>query len=121
MRSYIVFMLLLLLPITAAYADEANIVKVEVAKQGENTYRFDVTVFHSDEGWGHYADQWDIVCSDGTVLAVRTLLHPHVDEQPFTRSLSGVKIPEGIDHLSVRAHDSVHEYGGKELAIEISK
>jgi hypothetical protein len=121
MKTYIVSILLLLLPFSTTYAGEADIVKVEVAKMGKNTYRFDVTVFHNDAGWGHYADQWDIVCSDGTILAVRTLLHPHVDEQPFTRSLPGVKIPEGIEHLSVRAHDSIHEYGGKELAIEISR
>jgi len=42
-------------------------------------------------------------------------LHPHENEQPFTRSLSGVVIPEGITEVTLRAKDSVHEYGGLEM------
>jgi len=34
-------------------------------------------------------------------------------EQPFTRRLSGIKIAEGIKEVTVRAHDSLHGYGGK--------
>ena len=86
---------------------------------GERTYRFDVTVQHSDTGWDHYADQWEIVAPDGKILGTRKLLHPHVNEQPFTRSLSGVVIPNNIRQVSVRAHDSVHAYGGREMTLEL--
>lgn len=48
-------------------------------------------------------------------MAVRELAHPHVHEQPFTRSLDGVEIPEGVEKVTIRAHDSVHEYGGEEI------
>ena len=41
-----------------------------------------------------------------------------VDEQPFTRSLSGVVIPEGVDTVTVEAHDSVHGWGG--AAVEVT-
>jgi hypothetical protein len=112
MRTYLVFILLILFPLMTAYAGEADITNVGVVKLTDGTYRFDVTLSHTDEGWDHYADRWDVVGPDNTVLGTRTLYHPHVDEQPFTRSLSGVKIPGGIKEVTIRAHDSVHEYGG---------
>jgi hypothetical protein len=55
------------------------------------------------------------------VLATRILHHPHVNEQPFTRSLGGVMIPADISAVTVRAHDSVHGYGGKTLTIQLSR
>jgi hypothetical protein len=100
-----------------SYAGEADVIGVEVKKIGENTYQFTVTVSHTDEGWEHYADKWDVVAPDGRILGTRTLLHPHVNEQPFTRSLSGIKIPTGITEVTIRAHDSVHEYGGKVIRV----
>jgi hypothetical protein len=80
---------------------------------------FVVTVRHADQGWNHYANAWDIVAPDGSVLATRVLLHPHVDEQPFTRELRGVEIPPGIKSVIVRARDSVHGLGGREAVISL--
>ena len=102
-----------------SYGGEADVIEVKVVKSGEDTYQFYVTVLHDDEGWKHYANEWDIVAPDGTVLGTRTLYHPHVGEQPFTRSLSGVKIPKTISKVTVRAHDSVHEYGGKAVTVSL--
>ena len=56
----------------------------------------------------------------GRVLATRVLLHPHVDEQPFTRSHS-VKIPRDVDEVTVRAHDKVHGYGGAEMTVALKR
>ena len=83
------------------------------------TYRFDVTVAHGDEGWDHYADAWDVVAPDGTVLGTRVLHHPHENEQPFTRSLGGVAVPEGVSEVILRAKDSVHDYGGAEMTVTL--
>lgn len=102
------------------FAGEADIIKVEVDKSG-STYSFDVTVRHGDEGWQHYANKWDVVGPDGQVLATRILHHPHVNEQPFTRSLSGVAIDAGTSSVTVRAHDLVHGYGGKEMKVELPR
>lgn len=108
--------------VPAALAGEADVIKVEVRRSAAGTYAFDVTVRHADTGWDHYADAWDIVAPDGeTVLGTRKLLHPHENEQPFTRSLSGVRIPDGIDEVIVRARDSVHGYGGAEIRIRIER
>jgi hypothetical protein len=101
------------------YAGEADVTDVKVERSSEGTYSFQVTVAHGDTGWEHYADKWDIVDGQGTVLTTRVLHHPHVDEQPFSRSLSGVKIPANITEIRVRAHDSVHGYGGKTISVEL--
>ena len=93
-------------------------VGVEVSKGGDGSYRFDVTVAHGDEGWDHYADAWDVVAPDGSVLGTRVLAHPHENEQPFTRSTT-VTIPDGISEVTLRAKDSVHDYGGAEMTVTL--
>jgi hypothetical protein len=100
-------------------AGQAAVVDVKVQQSFDHSYQFEVSVRHDDEGWNHYADRWEVLAPDGTVLATRVLLHPHVDEQPFTRSLSGVSIPEGISTVTIRAHDLVHGYGGKTMTVEL--
>ena len=69
--------------------------------------RFNVTLSHPDTGWDHYADGWEVLDADGNSLGIRELLHPHVAEQPFTRSLSGVNIPQGAQVVYVRARCNV--------------
>jgi hypothetical protein len=104
-----------------AFAGEADVVDVKASYSGAQTYRFNVTVRHADTGWKHYANKWDVVAPDGTVLGTRTLYHPHVEEQPFTRSLSGVRIPDGVTSVIVRAHDLEHGYGGKEFSVKLGR
>jgi hypothetical protein len=104
--------LLSLLLVVPAVAGPADVESVSVDATGSGVYRFSVTVRHADEGWDHYADRWEVLAPDGTLLATRTLYHPHVNEQPFTRELSGVAIPDGITDVVVRAHDSVHGFSG---------
>ena len=100
-------------------AGEADVVDVKVEKTGPNTFTFAVTVRHADTGWDHYADRWEILGPDGSVLATRVLTHPHVEEQPVTRSLDNVHIPPGVTKVRIRAHDKVHEYGGSEREINL--
>ncbi|MCR9254794.1 MAG: hypothetical protein NXI16_01720 [Alphaproteobacteria bacterium] len=102
-----------------ARAGEADVLAVKAMKTPDGLYVFTVTVRHADTGWDHYADKWEILTPEGVILAVRTLLHPHVAEQPFTRTLRGVTLPEGVDRVRVRAHDSVHGYGGAEVVVDL--
>ena len=107
-----------LIPVSS-WGGEADVLDVKVQKMNDGTYTFSVTVRHSDEGWEHYADQWEVVAADGRILGTRVLLHPHVGEQPFTRSLSGIKIPGDIHKVIVKARDSIHGYGGKEMEVAL--
>ena len=119
-RLFIVTVILMLAVPSAVFCGEADVVGVEVTATGNGTFRFDVTVEHADTGWDHYADKWEVLTPGGSVLGVRTLHHPHVGEQPFTRSLSGVKIPATVAEVTLRAHDSVHGYGGDVKTVQLN-
>jgi hypothetical protein len=116
----IVFVIFLLFSPCLLLAGEADVIKGTVKKNGE-TYSFDVTVSHKDDDWKHYADKWEVVSLDGKVLATRVLHHPHVNEQPFTRRLSGIMLDPKIEKVILRAHDSIHGYGGYELVVSLSE
>lgn len=93
---------------------------VDVRFEGDGTtYRFDVTVRSGDTGWDKYADAWEVRAPDGVVLGERVLLHPHETEQPFTRSLSGVVVPDGVDEVVVAARDSVNGYCGATMTVAV--
>jgi hypothetical protein len=83
-------------------ADPPEIVNVQTSLAGMG-WRFDVTLSHPDSGWDHFADGWEVVDADGKRLGYRELFHPHVEEQPFTRSLSNVMIPDGTTEVFIRA------------------
>jgi hypothetical protein len=102
-----------------AAAGDANVIQVNPSCTKELVCSFAVTVEHADSGWDHFANKWDVLTTDGTVVASRELLHPHENEQPFTRSLQDVKLPAGTKDVDVRAHDSVHGYGGQTIRVSI--
>lgn len=70
-------------------------------------HRVSVTLSHPDTGWDHYADGWEVLDANGNRIGYRELAHPHVDEQPFTRSLSGVEIPAGATSVFIRVRCNV--------------
>ena len=102
----------------ALAAGDAEVVDAKATESG-GTWRFDVAVRHPDTGWDHYADKWDVMAPDGTVLGTRVLVHPHENEQPFTRSLSGVGIPDGVEEVLIRAHDNVDGYGATTFTLTL--
>jgi hypothetical protein len=108
-------------PAVRTSLDYAQVTFVEVTVGADDRHRFSVTVRHHDEGWEHYADAWQVVDpATGEVLATRELLHPHVDEQPFTRSLGGVELPDGLHEVVVRARCNVHGFGGREVRVDLT-
>lgn len=95
----------LLFPVVAM-ADPPRVTDVSLQRT-DDMWTVLVTLSHPDTGWDHYADGWRIVDADGNQLGMRTLYHPHVAEQPFTRSLTGVRIPAGLTEIFVQAHCKV--------------
>jgi len=100
------------------WAGEADVLKVKVTHLTGDQFRFMVTLKHADTGWKHYANAWEVVGPSGKVLGKRILHHPHVDEQPFTRSHK-VTVPAGIKQVTVQAHDTVDGYGGKVVIVNL--
>ena len=101
-----------------AVADPPEI-KFVRAGQGPNGWRFDVTLEHSDTGWDHYADGWRLLDMEGNQIGMRLLAHPHVNEQPFTRSLGGVQIAEGTTEVQIEARCIVDGWTGTPVTITL--
>lgn len=120
MRHFLFCLVLATAPV-AALAGDADVIDAKATSNGGDSWTVSATIRHGDTGWDHYADSFEVVGPDGTVLGVRTLHHPHVNEQPFTRSLSGVRIPADVDRVTVRAGDKVHGFGGKTVEILLAR
>ena len=110
----------LLLP-PAARAGAADVIGVDVRRSAPGVYAFDVTIRSEETGWDRYADRFEVVAPDGRVLGTRVLLHPHVDEQPFTRSLGGVAVPAGVATVTVRAHHKPAGYDGAVMTVGLPR
>jgi hypothetical protein len=109
---------------TSANADVEHVRAIQAT---DGIWTFYVTVRHPDTGWEDYADGWDVLTPDGTLIQpdpsspfTRLLLHPHETEQPFTRSQSGIAIPADVTQVRVRAHDLVDGFGGREVVVDLT-
>jgi len=79
-----------------------------------------VTLSHPDTGWDDYADGWEVLDADGNSLGIRELAHPHVNEQPFTRSLSGVEIPADATVIFVRARTNLDGWSDDLFEVDLT-
>ncbi|MFK5986212.1 MAG: hypothetical protein QM479_12430 [Pseudomonadota bacterium] len=104
-----------------AQAANVKILAAEFHQNEIKNWVVKVTLQHDDKGWQHYANIWRIVDKNGTILGDRVLYHPHVHEQPFTRSLSNVKIPTDTRIIFIEAHDLLHGWTTKRLKIDLDK
>ena len=102
------------------FAGDVEIVNVELVDRG-GAWQANVTLKHGDTGWEHYADAWRLVDKSGNEIGKRVLWHPHVNEQPFTRSLSNFHIPENSETIYVEAHDKVHGWSKNRVEINLKQ
>ncbi len=103
----------------AVWAGEAAVLDATAQANADGTYAISARIAHKDEGWAHYADKFEVLAPDGTILGTRTLFHPHVEEQPFTRSLARVEVPIGVTQVVVRAYDTVHGAGSRTFTLDL--
>ncbi|MDF1875140.1 hypothetical protein JHD48_05285 [Sulfurimonas sp. SAG-AH-194-I05] len=109
MRKYI-FLIVVFAQILSGATIRANVTKV-VVNGSENKYKFSVTLKSDETGCEQFANWWEILSKDGTLLYRRILVHSHPDTQPFTRSGSRVKIKK-TDTVYIRAHMNNVGYSG---------
>lgn len=102
-------------------AGEVRILAAQLDRLHDDQWTIRVTLKHQDSGWDHYADNWRVVDSSNTVIGNRILHHPHVNEQPFTRSLTNIKIPSASRLLFIEARDNVHGWSGDRLKVDLSE
>ena len=96
-----------------------DVLGVVVTRQVDGTFRFAVTLESRYDSPERYADAWRVLTLDGEELGVRILTHDHANEQPFTRSLSGVRIPAGVRGVRVQGRDQVSGWGGGTVEVEL--
>lgn len=94
-----------------------DVLEVEVRVAAPGVFDFDVTISSPYDTPSRYADGFRVSTTEGKVLGERKLLHDHQTEQPFTRDLYSVKIPEGITKVVVQARDQKYGYGGKTVEV----
>lgn len=119
-KSFLVVTLLAMMA-TNLSAGEVEIVAADLHETSNGRWNVSVTLKHDDTGWEHYADNWQVVDESGKVLGDRVLFHPHVNEQPFTRSLGSVQIPEDTSVVYITAHDKKHGWTSNRLEVDLSK
>jgi hypothetical protein len=119
-KRFALVLLLSLLVAQIAAANQVEIINV-MLEPSANRWTFHVTLKHDDTGWEHYADDWRIVDAKGHVIGERKLWHPHVGEQPFTRTLANVLIPKGTEIVYIEAHDKVHGWSKQRVRIDMRK
>jgi hypothetical protein len=97
----------------------ADVVDVKVHARGGNRFDFDVTISSPYDTPRRYADAFRVMRADGVVYGERTLFHDHAGEQPFTRDLYGVTLPQAVKTVVVQARDQKYGYGGKTLQVTL--
>jgi len=83
------------------------------------TWSFEVTMSSPYDTPERYADGWRVLGPDNEVYGEHTLIHDHAAEQPFTRTQSGVEIPEGVDEVTIEGRDLVNGYGGATVTVDL--
>ena len=112
-------------PVTASTIFEStsddfpDIIAAQATPDGDGTWRFDVTVSSTYDTPQRYADGWRVVGPDGTEYGFRFLTHDHANEQPFTRSQSGIPIPADVTTVTIEGRDQANGYGGGFLELSL--
>ncbi len=101
------------------WASPTEVVHARFERSGGG-WRVSVTLRHADTGWNHYANLWVVETSGGRELGRRVIFHPHVDEQPFTRSQQ-IAIPAGITKVRVRAGDNRNGIASNTLHVDLTQ
>ncbi|MBB4930764.1 hypothetical protein F4561_001584 [Lipingzhangella halophila] len=106
---------------SSEHADQRypDVREVEVEEGSGGTVDLAVTISSPYDTPERYADGWRVKGPDDTVYGEHELAHDHQNEQPFTRTQSGVRIPDGVDEVVVEGRDSEHGYGGATETVEV--
>lgn len=96
-----------------------DVLAVELRPKGEGIFDVAVTLSSPYDTAQRYADGWRVLDADGNVLGSHTLLHDHAAEQPFTRTQSGLVIPDGVAEITVQGRDQANGFGGLTLTVPI--
>lgn len=95
-----------------------DIVDASATQGGDGTWTFEVTVSSPYDSPERYADGWRVTAGD-QVFGEKTLAHDHAAQQPFTRTQTGVEIPDDVSSVTVEGRDLSNGYGGSTRKVNL--
>ena len=96
-----------------------DVIGATADRAADGSWTFSATLSSPYDSPERYADAWRVVGPDGEVYGVRELAHDHANEQPFTRSQSGIVIPDDVTVVIVEGRDQVSGWGGATVEVEL--
>ena len=106
-------------PGSTADAEFPDVIAAVLRHDGDS-WSLEVTMSSEYDTPERYADGWRVLDHDGNELGTMELTHDHASEQPFTRSQTGLEIPDGVETITVEGHDLENGYGGATLEVDVS-
>lgn len=95
------------------------VLAAELRRASDGTWSVDVTISSAYDTAERYADGWRVLDDEGDVLGEQELTHDHADEQPFTRTQTGLEIPDSVSTVTIEVHDTENGYGGEPLEVDL--
>lgn len=96
-----------------------DVLAVELRPAGEGVFDVAVTISSPYDTPQRYADGWRVLDAEGNVLGTHMLLHDHANEQPFTRTQRGLRIPVDVTRVTVEGRDQANGYGGAKVTVDV--
>ncbi len=98
----------------------ADVIAATARQAADGSWSFEVTMRCDDRGADYFCDRFEVLTPTARVVGVRRLLHDHTDEQPSTRDLQGVHVPDGFPRgVLIRGHHNIRGYDGAALKLEL--
>jgi hypothetical protein len=91
------------------------------ASQDGDSWTISATLSSPYDTPDRYADAWRVLGADGSVYGERVLTHDHASEQPFTRSESGIVIPNDVGTVTIEGRDLENGYGGETFVLRLPR
>lgn len=97
------------------------VLDVTASTDDGSSWRFSVTLSSPYDTPQRYADAWRVLDPNDAELGIRVLGHDHANEQPFTRSQSGIAIPDDATVVYVEGRDQANGWSGQRFAFDVRR
>jgi len=98
-----------------------DVLDASAVQADAGTWTFEVTISSPYDSPDRYADAWRVLGPNGEELAIRVLTHDHASEQPFTRRLTDVVVPDDVGIVIIEGRDQVSGWGGDTFELTLDR
>jgi hypothetical protein len=103
-----------------AFADAPDVVDA-IATEAGGRWTVTVTIAHHDTGWDHFAKGFAVLLPDGTRLAYLEFSHPHIGQDTFAASLTGLRISNDVPFLLIRTRCNLVGWAAEPVQIDLPR